>query len=287
MKLIALFILLILSNIAYSQKLKDKLQGDWVCTKILDSNGNKTSGKFGASDEYLKFSFKKGNLSITEAPFDKGVNIPILYKNDFIDLFPGFDIELPERIYALKSIDTNNLILTTKDVNSNMIDYYFVNQATFKDEPNNRGDFFVNGLMIIKNIRLNKNDKIGNRVAEYKITNLKENLYPCPIFEDSKFATFGHYFTNNFIFPNSFPLDSISEEMVVDFDVNKDGACNIKIIKGLGDELNSSVTKVLNDSAKKWKPLMVDKEPVNATLRFHFVFYDTFEGLKIKKIISR
>jgi hypothetical protein len=61
MKKLATLILLIISGTSYSQKLKDKLQGDWVCTKILDLKGNVASGKFGESSEYLKFSFVKGN----------------------------------------------------------------------------------------------------------------------------------------------------------------------------------------------------------------------------------
>lgn len=288
MKLIALFILLILSNIVYSQKLKDKLQGDWVCKKIVDTFGIPSSGKFGASHEYLKFSFKKSNLFITEAPFDHGIAYNIAYKNDYIDLFPGVDFELPEKIYLVKSIDNDNLILSTKDFNNQVIEYHFVNQASFIEEIKARNSCIIdNGIILIKQIRYSENYPTGNKIAEYKIPNLRVNLYPGPAFEDGNSATFGHYFSSRFVFPINFPMDSVSEELIVDFDISKGGANNINIIKGLSDEINISVMKILNKSAKKWKPLLIDGLPIKTTMRFHFVFYNTLEELEIFKIIKK
>lgn len=277
MKPVALFILLILSNVVYSQKLKDKLQGDWVCTKIVDSFGIPSSGKFGASHEYLKFSFKKSNLFITEAPFDHGIGYPIDCKDDLIELFPDISFPMPEKLYYVQSVNSDKLILKTIDIyNSNIIVYHFTNQATFIEEQKASNNWLIdNGTILIKQIRYSKENKEGNRVADYKIPNLRVNMYPSPTFEDKNFETFGSCFSYHFKFPASFPMDSLSEELIVDFDLFKGGATNLKIIKGLGDEMNASVLKALNKSAKKWKPLIIDGLPIQTTMRFHFVFYDT------------
>lgn len=87
-KIIIIALLVTCFFTSYSQQLKNKLQGSWVCTKILDQGGNPTAGKFGESSEYLEFTFNKSYISITEAPFDKGMQILINYGEDFIDLFP-------------------------------------------------------------------------------------------------------------------------------------------------------------------------------------------------------
>lgn len=278
MKQFLIFILLLISTLSYSQKLKDKLQGDWVCTEILDIKGNKVPGKFGDSDKYLKFSFNKSNLSITQAPFDMGIQMPVKIKDDFIDLFPGAVFELPERIYTVKSIDNNNLVLTTKNENGQAIDYHFVNQKKFVDELKNEDrlneDRLIdNGVILIKHLKLSKDADGDNRVSEYRIGNEKEKLFPCPIFVDSRSATFGRYFTINFVFPKTYQLGIVSQELIVEFEVTDEGVGNIRIIKGLSDEINGSVTKLIYGTSKKWEPLKVDGQIIKTRLRFHFIFY--------------
>jgi hypothetical protein len=125
MKHITLF-LIVLSGTVYSQKLKDRIQGDWVCVGIWDSKGQPTEGKFGESNEYLKFGFKKGKLSISEAPFDEGSAMGITFKDDkIIDLLPGAVYELPERIYEVSELTGDHLTLTTKGQNNELITYKF------------------------------------------------------------------------------------------------------------------------------------------------------------------
>ena len=282
MKTFTFIILLTLSSFVYSQKLKDRLQGDWVCTEIVDSYGTKVPGKFGESTEYLKFTFIKNNLSITEAPFDVGVMIPIKYGKDFIDLFPEAIYELPERIYSLKSIDNDNLVLTTKNQNGQPIDYHFVNQKKYVDQLKNEDIIIDNGLIIIKHLKLSKDSKGANRVAEYRIGNEKANLFPCPIFRDLRSESFGGYFSINFEFPKSYQLGSVSDELIVDFDVTDDGAGNIKIVKGLSDEINTLVINIIEGSRKKWEPLKVNEQIIKTTLRIHFVFYLGVSDIPIK-----
>jgi hypothetical protein len=273
MKTFTVIILLILSTFVYSQKLKGRLQGDWVCTEILDAKGNKVPGKFGESNEYLKFTFLRNYLSITEAPFDEGLKILIKYGRDFIDILPEAIYEVPERIYTIKFIDNDNLVLKTKNPDGQPIDYHFVNQKIFVGQLKDDNRIIDNLLVIIKHLKLSKDEKGANRVAEYKIGNEKENLFPCPIFKDYRSATFGGYFSINFVFPNSYQLGSVSDELIVDFEVTDEGAGNIKIVKGLSDEINTSVINIIEGTRKKWEPLKVDEQIIKTTLRIHFIFY--------------
>jgi len=282
MKRLTTIILLIISGTTYSQKLKDRLQGDWVCTKIVDSNGKPTSGKFGESNEYLKFSFVKGNLSITEAPFDRGIKIPIKYDNDFIDLFLQAVYELPERKYTVKTLEESDLILSTKNQNGETIDYHFINQEKLLKAVSTGEQIIDNGLIIIRHLKLSKESKGANRVSEYRISNDAESLYPSPIFNDYASASFGHYFSINFVFPKTYQLETVSEELIVDFDVDDKGVSNIKIVQGVSDKINTSVIKIIEKTSKKWEPLEINGQPIKTTLRFHFIFYIGVTELGIK-----
>jgi hypothetical protein len=273
MKRLTTIILIIIGGATYSQKLKDKLQGDWVCTKILDSKGKATSGKFGESNEYLKFSFAKGNLSITEAPFDRGIKMPIKYDVDFIDLFPQAVYELPEKKYTFKSQEGTDLVLSAKNQNGEIIDYHFVNQERLLKELSPGEHLIDNGLIIIKHLKLSKEAKGANRVSEYRISNEAGNLYPSPIFNDYASASFGHYCSINFVFPKNYQLETVSEELIVDFDIDDKGVSNIKVVQGLGDEINALVIKIIEKTRKKWEPLKINGQPIKTTLRFHFIFY--------------
>lgn len=273
MKHFAVIILLSLNIYAFSQNFKDALQGDWVCTQILDSNGKKTIGKFGDSDEFLKYSFSKSDMSIIEAPFDIGVKLTIKFENDYIDLFPGAVFELPERIYTIKSINDSNLVLTTKDENKKPIDYYFIKQTKLIDNEDIENRLIDIGFIAVKHQRSSKDEIGANRVSEYRILNNKENLQPCPKFIDANTATFGDYFSINYKFPKSYQLDAISDELIVEFNVSGKGVSDIKIIQGINDEMNAAVIKTIEGTTKKWQALEIDDRPIKTTLRLHFIFY--------------
>ncbi|MFZ1801045.1 MAG: hypothetical protein WAU24_14350 [Chitinophagaceae bacterium] len=278
MKQLTIFFLF-LSSISYSQSLKDKLQGEWVCTKILDTTGNKISGKFGSSDDYLKFDFAKGNLSITRAPFDEGIKMPIKFGNDYIDLFPQAVYDLPERKYTVYLVTDDSLILKTNNNMNESIYYYFINQQGLLKKISNNQINIDEGFVIIKHLKLSKDSKGANRVSDYQINNQLENLYLSPIFNDNASAVFGDYFSINFTFPKTYQPDTISNELIIDFDVTDKGVQNIKMIQGLDDEINASVIKIIEMTKNKWQPVKIDGQLMDATLRFHFVFYLSIQNL--------
>ena len=273
------FVLLLISLVTYSQKLKEKIQGDWVCVKILDSKGKPTIGKFGASNEFLKFSFKKNTFSVSESPFDKGLTMDIVFKNDnSFDWLPDAIYDLPERIYKVNEINDNNMILTTKSLGGDSIFYHFLNQKNF---PYSETQIIDNGILIVKHLRSSKTSKGSNRVSEYQISNDSIHLFLSPSFEYSGGGNFGELLSINVKLPEDFPLDKVSDELTLDFDVTEKGAQNFKIIKGLGDNINSEVIRVMEKLHKSWKPLVINKKPVKATLRFHIYFYMTIVELQL------
>lgn len=272
MKLITILVIFTLSPLTYSQDIKDKLQGDWVCTRIQDLAGNSGSGKFGESNEYLKFSFKNDILTIMEAPFDKGIDLTIKFGDDFFDTFPEAFDEIPERIYSVKKMDGDSLILRTKNEYYKTIDYHFHRQIKCLDELKNGNKILDNGIIFINRFKTSKDLQRAFRISEYRFPNDKGHLCPCPIFTDSDSPGFGSYLSANILYPKSFQTESVSDELIVCFDVTDEGATNIKIIKGLNDELDASVLKVIRGSGKKWRPLKIDGQTIKTTMKFHLVF---------------
>lgn len=272
-------LLLSISIMTYSQNLKEKLQGEWICTKILDLNGNTTSGYYGESYEYLKFSFAKSNSSITEAPFDTGIQRKIKYYVDYVDFFPSAIRKDIERIYKVKSIDSTNLILSTTNLFGKQIEYHFINQVVLFEKLLKTNQTIDCGLIIIKHLKLPKQGGF-TRVFDYRIGNDTESLFPSPIFNNGKASfyyyssgSFGHYFTTNFNFPKTYQIETISEELIVDFDISEKGVSNIKIVQGLSNEMNSELINVIAGTTNKWQQIKFRSQSLKTTLRFRFIFY--------------
>ncbi len=276
-KFIAIVLLITFFFTSYSQELKNKLQGSWVCTKILDQGGSPTTGKFGESGEYLEFTFNKDNMSITEAPFDKGMQIPIVYGADFIDLFPRFPFDPPEKIYTVKSLEGSDLIMSTKNENGETIDYHFINQEKLLSQLSNEAQTIDIGLIIIEHFNSSKGG--GNKTFEYKISN--EELFCTPLFNDKESPSFGGYISMNFVFPKTHIPETQTEELVVDFDVDENGAGNIRIVQSVSNDIDAALIKTIKQKSKKWLPLKVNGQPIKTTLRFHFVFFSGNSELEL------
>ncbi len=279
---LSIIVLLFIGGTLYSQKLKDRLEGDWVCTKILDTEGNATSGKFGDSNDYLKFSFQSENLSITKSPYDRGIKIPVKYKDNVVYLYPQLSIDFPESKYKVRLLSETHLILTTENLNWETIAYHFIKQAQLVPEVTPGVQLIDNLLIIIKHFKVSKDARQTLRVSDYEISNDSVNLYQSPLFDASGSDGFGNYFTTNFEFPKTYPLGTLSEELIVDFDVDSKGADNIKLVKGLSGDLNNAVIKLITKSRKKWKPVKINNKPIKTTLRLHFLFYLGPMNLKVR-----
>jgi hypothetical protein len=270
MKLLTLF-LIVLSGSVYSQTLKERIQGDWVCVGIWDSKGQPTKGKFGESNEYLKFSFKKNKLSITETPFDTDSAMDVTFKDEkIINLLPTAVYEFPERIYEVRELTDDLMTLTTKGQNRKPITYKFLNQIIFAEDIENK--IIDLGILIITKM----DARIVNQVFGHRVSNVLVFPGPSPTFKYPGGDSFGDIFSLKMKWPKNFKFDELTKftnEMTVDFDVSAAGASNIKIVNGLSPELDMEVARVMDKLRKRWKPVVINDKPVKTTSRFHMYFY--------------
>ena len=274
MRIRLLLFLVILTKLSISQNLKNDLQGKWICDEIVNSDNIPTNGKFGTTGDYLQFYFNKGSLSIIQAPFDRNVEISydLSKKDSIIDLFPSAVYELPERKYKVISLANNSLVLKTTNVKKETIFYYFTNQNkflnSFKDSV-----LIDYDTIVIKHLRTSDKGTGANKVSQYFIHNNQTLYYPTPSFNDWASSAFGFYLSINFVFPENFAIETITNEMIVEFDVTKKGAENIEIIKGISNEIDSKLLSIITDSRKKWKPVEINDKIYITKNRFHIIFY--------------
>ncbi len=272
-RIILICLILTAIKFTYGIDLKDALQGKWLCTEIVDINSQPTYGKFGASDEYLKFSFNKNKLSITESAFDPSIlEFTIKYGLNYIDLIPGTVYKIPEQVYYVKNLSDDKLILSTLNPNGDSIFYHLISETVLTKEFNPGTNIIDLGLVVIKHLKLYPGNGI-NRVSQYIIPNTREFLNPSPMFNDREHASFGHFYSFNFKFPDSFPTDSLTNEIIVDFDIKTKDIENIEIVQGVNSEFDKEVKRTLELTKKKWVPLRINDVETECRVRFHFVFY--------------
>ena len=153
-----------------------------------------------------------------------------------------------------------------------------MNQKNF---PYSETKIIDNGIIIVKHLCLSTNKKSINRVSEYQISNDSMHLSLSPTFEYSGGGNFGDLLSINFKLPDDFPLDQVSDELILDFDVSEKGAQNFRIVKGLSNEINSEMIRVMEKLHKSWKPLVEIDKPLKTTSRLHIYFYKTIIELQL------
>jgi hypothetical protein len=258
----------------FGQDIKKSLEGNWICYKIIDSLNTETEGISGKSGEYLKFAFHKPFLFIMKAPFDKSV--PILYnflkKDSILDLYPNLPYSLPESKLKIKHLSENELILKTKSNHNKTISYLFKKQVPFIQ--NMKDSTIVDcGIILIIHLKRDYQDKNLSHESEYQIKLDSTLFYPTPIFDFSQFTTFGEYLSINFTFPEGFELGKTSKELEIEFDVTQNGAGNFTIIKGIDGLFDKEILNILEQSKKKWKPVVYNNKTYITRLKLHLYFY--------------
>ena len=271
--LLALFFLTSYCSFSQIQNLKDKLQGDWLCTKITNPSGDTVKGEFGPSGEYLRFSFENKHVSISQAPFDKGLLMPINIEGDTFDPILEINWFLPNLKYTVHEIDTNHLILAGVTQEGNPVLYYFINQKKYLHNEETKATVHDLGFIIISNSALSKSHIYGARFnrVDYKIPNSEISLFPSAKFKDELSSSFSSYLTRIFLFPKGHHSLTLSDELIVDFQITKKGLQNIRIVQGISYEINAYIFKLLEESRKKWVPPIVEGQPLNSTVRLHFL----------------
>lgn len=274
MRRIALLIFIFFIFDCYSQDLKSKLQGDWLCLGITNSKGDSISGKFGNSSEYLRFTFRRRNISFNESPIDESFEVPVKFKKDYFDLnFRQCYNIVSERRYYVVFIDENKMVLRTTGVNQDSIFYHFTNQDSFITNQLLNQDVTDIGYVIIKHLKRRKESKSPNRSSDYYVPNNERYLYPAPKFSSNSISAFGDYVSAKMQFPKGFELDSVSDELIVEFDIKDKRVCNINIVKGLDEHFDKSIIRIIKKTKRKWNPVEYMGEDIDSTLKIHFVFY--------------
>ena len=257
---------LLFCTACFSQALKEKLQGDWLCTGIVNSKGEETVGEFGESKNYLRFSFVKEKIRIAQAPYDEGLFLSVNFGPTYIDLLENH-LALPDFKYGVESIGPEELVLGTRDYKGEPIRYLFIKQSKV-NYVNSRDSICDGGFITIANPR-------GSPVlyVNYKITHGGSTL-PYPTFGHYQYTSFASYLSTLFKFPKTYHRSKGDfDEMVIEFDVFEKGVKNIKIVKGLTYEMNAYLFLFIENSSKNWRAPRVDGKVMPSKLRLHFIFF--------------
>jgi hypothetical protein len=260
---------------AFGQKTNELLTNNWICTKVEDITGNPTSCTFGDSYEYLRFEFTNRSITISEAPFDRGLTMPFSMNGNEIEVFSEELFHLPELNFNIRRLTNDSLILYANTKEHEAV-YYFLNlkkTRTVKSESNQLVDC---GLTILNEsyIATGELPLYSYKNFDYRILFNESALLPSPSYYNSSHMNFGSFLALNFKFPKEFQNDKLTEEIIIDLLVSKNGFSGVKIVKGINYELNSAIFDLLIKTNKSWIPVK-NKSIASTTLRFHFKFLKT------------
>lgn len=255
------------ASLVYAQPLRDKVQGTWVCTHIVDSIGQAATGELGTSINYLKFRFKGSRLFIAQAPFDVGTVAFLGFRDNYFYLI---GVQFIQTQYYVISVDESNMVLRTSHLGKT-ITYHFSNQNKYSVDLDQIRNFRDVGQITISLTYWKDN---GNffRNTFYLIENSLLNLIPCPQFNSKEFTAFGEYIGSNLIFPETFTFKVNSNELIIEFDVTPVGVENIEIVVGLSPEMDAEIYDLIGKSSKKWAPLVYQGKAIDTRIRIGFLF---------------
>ncbi|MXV50730.1 hypothetical protein GS399_07065 [Pedobacter sp. HMF7647] len=252
-----------------AQTLQEKVQGDWVCTGITDTLGKAASGRFGESIDFLQLSFVQDTVFISQAPFDEGFEFMTLFDLYSVDVIDPY--VYGSQRYLVKSASKDSLILSTLNMKNELVNFHFVNQAQFLKFSTD--DVIDNGTIILKYGKINEKADYPTSFAMYRVNNTQPFLIPRPLFADNESLAFGNFIASAFHGYRFLQPGVVSDEMIIEFDVSKDGVSNVAVLQGFNAKINEMITKIVQRSSKFWKPLKIGQQPVKTAMRFHFVLY--------------
>lgn len=269
--------LIFISLSVFGQNIKKELLGNWICTRVVDSLNRDTEGKFVRSGNYLMFSFQRSYLTIREAPFEEGLRVRYFFtkRDSIIDYMPYSRFPSAKTKFKVKYISGEHLILQEfNKMQHRSVYYIFMKQRdTAKTKFPNVIDC---GTILIRDLKLELNGKIGQRVSKNSAYFIRTNptlLYPTPIFDEYNSGDLGAYLSIHFTLPGNYKIDSLSKEMVIEFDVSKNGAKNFTLVKGIDSTFNKQILNIFNRSRKDWKPVVINKKVIEVRIRLHLYFY--------------
>lgn len=273
MKIIIATIFIFTHLLCLAQEPKLNIDGNWICTKITDANGHLSNGKYGYSNEYLRFVIDENNISISESPFDLGFAYPIKFENNdsTLVLSPEIDLDFDEKTYKIKYFTHDSLILETNSLYNGLLSYTFINHPFSPDD--NNPIHIECGTIVLKHI-LNKGGTI--RHTGYNDISSNESLYgDCPVFYNPNYLSLAQYLTEKFNFPKNLRENPYySSNLVVEFEYTANGMNNLKVYgKNTPDtKLVSDIYNLIKKTKKHWHitNTEIDNENISYKIKMHF-----------------
>lgn len=266
---ITLFIIISISCL--SQSLKSNLVGNWVKIKTTTLEGKDTCGNFGLSDDFLKISFTKRNITFSRTPWDRGDQITYSIHQDTI-LTPMHKMSyvFQETYYYPEKIDSIDLILKTTFKGKSII-YYLKNQNSFRPHLIDSQFQFDNDTIIIvktpSSILQYFTEPYSNATASDRFFTLR------PIFNSNMF--FKEYICYNLHFDKKLEKDKFSKPIKVSFVIDYKGKVSqVHLIESFNEYYDNQIIKLIEKTDRKWIPLIIDSPNYSVKATFTFLIIE-------------
>lgn len=279
-------LLVFLINITSLNAQKIELDGSWVCTAITDENGVETNGTLAASSQYLKINFKGNKLALSNSPVDRGeVKFFAKFDQNYMYLRPTWYRYVSDTVYFVEKSDDTHLTLIANKNSKDAVYYHFVNEQSLPIDKSGTLDL---GLFVLRYQKVTSNLISGFPISDYILLNPHHFLKRTPIFYDYDTKRFGNYLSKNFNLSTDLLKEDVSKELLVEFDVGKEGVENIFISKSASLEIDAEVFRILDKSKKKWSPIVINGEVITTRMIFHVIIcYGESAILITPKTVSR
>jgi hypothetical protein len=262
------FFFLLIPAIAFTQNLEQKLQGIWLGIGIVDSTGVLASGEIGGPSNYLKFEFEAKKLFIALAPFDKGSNNRVAYREDYFELL---NTSFSQKRYKVRQLTAETLVLETVAPNNKVVFYHFVNASKYARDLEQVSNFREYKKLILEITYIN--GALGYYISSYYLLdNSILNLLPGPVFVDEQSLSFGYYLGANLRLMFADLKELKDKETAMEFDVTGNGIENISITRKLGDEIDFQLFDLVRTTSKKWKPLELGGKIIETRIKINISF---------------
>jgi hypothetical protein len=244
---------------------------------VTNQRGDTVASEFGLRKTYLKFTFEKGWLFISNAPFDEGKRFPMSVGAEKV--YVTMPYTLPDKTkneYRIDSLDSETLWLGTVLNEGEVLLYQFKKSTLPLFNPTTNLHRHYDFAIIIKSherfssMRLHPNFKtFYPKNVQYLIANNALSYQACAEFYPPKPHNFASYFVNSFNHFKATDVDSVNYELIVDFDVTPKGLKNLKVVNNISYTLSSHIYDILESSYKYWRLPKKSKE-TQIPIRFSF-----------------
>jgi len=253
------------------QSLKNNLVGSWVKIKTTTLEGKDTCGNFGQSDDFLRISFSKRNITFSRTPWDRGDQIPYSIDHDtIITPMHKLNYAFQETYYYPEKIDSTDLILKTTYKGKSII-YYLKNQSSFRPHLIDNQFQFDNDTIIIVRapapIIQFSTKPYSNATASDRFFTLR------PIFNSDMF--FKEYICYNLYFNKKLEKDKYSKPIKVSFVIDYKGKVSqVHLIESFNEYYDKQIIKLIEKTDKKWIPLIIDSPDHSVKAIFTFLIIE-------------